>query len=258
MHPQAMCCLERGPQRITRSRWTIRCQMPTKHWPAFTWPNGISQGQRRNSGELSSLIRMTLARIRATEVSYRISEGSTRRCPRREKQLSSIPFTLRTELSSETFSTTGATMTRPSGSTTRSWTWIPIIGWPTALWPLPMGKSEMYPQALAELQKVMAAFPHSNATAVLGQLKALSGAKDEARKIARELQQSSKKEYASDYWVATIYAALGDNNQAFQLLENAYTERSQWLIQLKVDPRFANLRSDRRFSDLLRRIGLPT
>jgi serine/threonine protein kinase/tetratricopeptide (TPR) repeat protein len=123
---------------------------------------------------------------------------------------------------------------------------------------LTYGQKKMYPQAFAELEKVLAAFPHSNVTAVLGQLKALSGAKNEARSIARELQQRSKKEYVSDYWVATIFAALGDNDQAFQLLETAYTERSQWLIQLKVDPRFANLRSDPRFQDLLRRIGLPT
>jgi TolB-like protein/Flp pilus assembly protein TadD/tRNA A-37 threonylcarbamoyl transferase component Bud32 len=123
---------------------------------------------------------------------------------------------------------------------------------------LTYGQKKMYPEALAELEKVMAAFPHSNVSAVLGQIKALSGAKSEARRIARELQQRSKKEYVSDYWVATIYAALGDNDQAFQLLEDAYTERSQWLIQLKVDPRFANLRSDPRFQDLLRRIGLPT
>lgn len=93
---------------------------------------------------------------------------------------------------------------------------------------LAYGQKRMYPEAFAELQKVMAAFPHSNATAVLGQLKALSGAKDEARRIARELQRRSKKEYVSDYWVATIYSALGDNDQAFQLLESAYTERSQW------------------------------
>jgi eukaryotic-like serine/threonine-protein kinase len=123
---------------------------------------------------------------------------------------------------------------------------------------LTYGQKKMYPQAFAELEKVMAAFPHSNVTAVWGQIKALSGAKNEARRIARELQKRSKKEYVSDYWVATIYAALGDNDQAFQLLEGAYTERSQWLIQLKVDPRFANLRSDPRFQDLLRRIGLPT
>jgi serine/threonine protein kinase/Tfp pilus assembly protein PilF len=122
---------------------------------------------------------------------------------------------------------------------------------------LTYAQKQMYPQAFTELQKVMAAFPHSNVTAVLGQLKALSGAKDEAREIASELQHRSKKEYVSDYWVATIYAALGDNNQAFQLLEHAYTERSQWLVQLKVDPRFANLRSDPRFQNLLRRIGLP-
>jgi tetratricopeptide (TPR) repeat protein len=123
---------------------------------------------------------------------------------------------------------------------------------------LTYGQKKMYPEAFAELEKVAAAFPHSNVTAVLGQTKALSGAKNEARRIARELQQRSKKEYVSDYWVATIYAALGDNDQAFQLLEGAYTERSQWLVQLKVDPRFANLRSDPRFQDLLRRIGLPT
>ena len=122
---------------------------------------------------------------------------------------------------------------------------------------LTYGQKKMYPEAFAELQKVLVSFPHSNATAVLGQLKALSGEKNEARKIARELRQRSKKEYVSDYWVATIYAALGDNNDAFRLLENAYTERSQWLVQLKVDPRFANLRSDPRFQDLLRRIGLP-
>ena len=123
---------------------------------------------------------------------------------------------------------------------------------------LTYGQKKMYPEAFAELQKVLVTFPHSNATAVLGQLKALSGEENQARRIARELRQRSKKEYVSDYWVATIYAALGDNNQAFQLLENAYTERSLWLVQLKVDPRFANLRSDPRFQDLLRRIGLPT
>ena len=122
---------------------------------------------------------------------------------------------------------------------------------------LTYGQKQMYPEAFAELQTVMAAFPHSNVTAVLGQLKALSGAKDEARQIARDLRRRSKNEYVSDYWVATIYAALGDDDKAFQLLERAYAERSQWLMQLKVDPRFANLRSDPRFQNLLRRIGLP-
>ncbi len=123
---------------------------------------------------------------------------------------------------------------------------------------LTYGQKKMYTEAFAELQKVMGAFPNSNSTAVLGQLKALSGEKAEARRIAHELQKRSKKEYVSDYWLATIYVALGDNNQAFQLLDKAFTERSQWLVQLKVDPRFANLRSDPRFPDLLRRIGLPT
>jgi hypothetical protein len=55
---------------------------------------------------------------------------------------------------------------------------------------------------------------------------------------------------------AVIYARLGEKDEAFTLLNRAYEERNMWLMNLKVDPRLENLRSDRRFGDLLRRIGL--
>ncbi len=118
-------------------------------------------------------------------------------------------------------------------------------------------KETKFQEADADLQKVLAAFPHTNAKAALGELYALRGKKAEAHKIIRELQEDSKKEYVSDYWLATVYVALGDKDTAFRLLENAYAERSLWLLDLKVDPRFAAVRSDPRFQDLLRRIGLP-
>jgi hypothetical protein len=51
--------------------------------------------------------------------------------------------------------------------------------------------------------------------------------------------------------------ALGGKDQAFESLERAYEERSGWLSRLKVDPIFDGLRSDPRFTNLLRRIGLP-
>ena len=118
-------------------------------------------------------------------------------------------------------------------------------------------KQEQFQKAAADLQQVLAAFPHTNAKAALGELYALQGKRSEARKIIRELQESSKKEYVSDYWLATVYVALGDKDTVFRLLENEYADRSIWLLDLKVDPRFAAVHSDPRFQNLLRRIGLP-
>lgn len=56
---------------------------------------------------------------------------------------------------------------------------------------------------------------------------------------------------------AAVYAQLGDSDRAFALLERAYTQREEMLLYLKVDPPWDSLRADRRFGDLLRRVGLP-
>jgi hypothetical protein len=55
---------------------------------------------------------------------------------------------------------------------------------------------------------------------------------------------------------ASIYARLGDKDQAFWLLNRAYEQRNMWLMNLRVDPRFNNLRSDPRFQSLLELVGL--
>ena len=56
---------------------------------------------------------------------------------------------------------------------------------------------------------------------------------------------------------ALVWAALGDRDRAFALLEQAYREHANGLVWLRVDPRYESLRSDPRFTDLVRRIGLP-
>jgi hypothetical protein len=58
--------------------------------------------------------------------------------------------------------------------------------------------------------------------------------------------------------IATIYAGLGDKNRAFEFLEKAYQERSPDVPYfIKADLRIDSLRTDPRFQDLLRRMGLP-
>jgi hypothetical protein len=83
------------------------------------------------------------------------------------------------------------------------------------------------------------------------------GRRTEAKNILRDLERKSQSEYVSPYLIATIYAGLGDKDNAFGFLDKAYAERSldiSWF--LKADLRIDNLRSDPRFKTLLRRIGL--
>ena len=85
---------------------------------------------------------------------------------------------------------------------------------------------------------------------------AKSQKKHEANEMLNELNELSKQQYVSAYEVATIYVVLGNNEQAFQLLEQAYGEHSFHLVYLNVSPQFKPVRSDRRFQDLVQRIGL--
>jgi serine/threonine-protein kinase len=66
------------------------------------------------------------------------------------------------------------------------------------------------------------------------------------------------KKRASDTWTIAVGCALsGDKDQAFEWLEKVYESRHQSMLELKVNPAFDSLRSDPRYADLLRRLGLP-
>ena len=116
----------------------------------------------------------------------------------------------------------------------------------------------MYEEAFTEVQKAISLSGDSvHIRAELGHAYAVAGKGGEALKIMDELKGLSKETYVSPYDVAAIYVGLGQKDQAFDWLEKAYQERSDWLRYLKVDPRLDPLRSDLRFSDLVRRVGLP-
>ncbi|MGB0122080.1 MAG: winged helix-turn-helix domain-containing protein [Silvibacterium sp.] len=115
-------------------------------------------------------------------------------------------------------------------------------------------------QAIPEYQKaVELSGGDQDATAALAHVYAVTGKTSEAKKILSDLLSLSKISYVSPYMVATIYAGLGDKDQAFAFLEKAYQEKSpdiSW--SFKSDLRLDNLRSDPRFQSLLQRIQLPS
>jgi TolB-like protein/DNA-binding winged helix-turn-helix (wHTH) protein/Tfp pilus assembly protein PilF len=113
--------------------------------------------------------------------------------------------------------------------------------------------------AIPEYQKaVQLSDGDQDASAALAHAYAVTGKTSEAKKILSDMISHSKTSYVSPYMIATIYAGLGDKDQAFAFLEKAYQEKSpdiSW--SFKSDLRIDNLRSDPRFQSLLQRIHFP-
>jgi serine/threonine protein kinase/tetratricopeptide (TPR) repeat protein len=113
------------------------------------------------------------------------------------------------------------------------------------------------PRALAEFQRANGTTTIPWASAELGHAYAILGKKREAEEILEQLKDRSKQSYVPAYGFAEIYIGLGDKEQALASLQKAYADRSMLMTLIKVDPEFDSLRSDPRFKDLLRRVGLP-
>jgi serine/threonine protein kinase/TolB-like protein/Flp pilus assembly protein TadD len=114
-----------------------------------------------------------------------------------------------------------------------------------------------YEQAIGEFQRAVAGSGGSPLIrAELAHAFALAGKKDEAEKILGELKQLATERYISAYSVALVYSGLGNKDETFNSLERAFQDRADYLVFLKVDPRFDWLHNDPRFASLLDRVGL--
>ncbi|MBI1803429.1 MAG: protein kinase [Ignavibacteria bacterium] len=121
----------------------------------------------------------------------------------------------------------------------------------------PYLQKKMYKEAISELQAAVQLSGNSTiACAMLGHAYAAAGNKKEALKMLDELTKRSEHQYVPSYWIGMIYIGFGDKDKAFAWLDKAYDERSAWLAWLKVEPRFDTLRSDQRFTTLLKKMGL--
>ena len=116
----------------------------------------------------------------------------------------------------------------------------------------------MHSEAVNELKKAANLSGDSPLyTAQVAVALAVAGRHGDALRIAHELETISKKRYVSPYGLAQIYAASNKKEDTFKWLQAAYEDRAVWMGYLAVDPIFDRYRSDERFKDLLRRVGLP-
>jgi TolB-like protein/Tfp pilus assembly protein PilF len=118
------------------------------------------------------------------------------------------------------------------------------------------GQKEQHEEAISEFRKAIGIDgkdPH--ALSQLAYTYAVSARRNEANKIIEQLKERSKRRQVSSVDIAIVCAGLGEKSQAFEQLEKAYSERDEGLLYLKTDPVWDSLRSDPRFSDLLRRVG---
>jgi tetratricopeptide (TPR) repeat protein len=91
----------------------------------------------------------------------------------------------------------------------------------------------------------------------LAHVYAQAGKQSEARSILNQLKQAFDfRHYVSPYAVSLIYIALNDKDSAFQSLGQAFQERDESFVHLRVDPRLDPIRSDGRFQQFLKQINL--
>ena len=121
-----------------------------------------------------------------------------------------------------------------------------------------LGEAGQLPEAIAELERAVQLSPNNTRfRGRLGWAYSIAGQNEKARAILADLEKLSARAFVSPAAMALVHVGLHENQPALDLLERAYRERDFDLIGLVNSRTFAALRSERRFQQLVRKIGLP-
>ena len=115
----------------------------------------------------------------------------------------------------------------------------------------------MYKEAIAEWQKAFLPEGDARTADLIGKAYSVSGYKGAMQAWLDDLIRQSTHGYVAPLDIAILHARLGENEHALQWLEKGYQGRDATMVDIATEPVFDPLRSDPRFIDLLRRVGLP-
>ena len=122
-------------------------------------------------------------------------------------------------------------------------------------------KKGMYEDVISISKRAYLILGDDQTTNLLTNAHGMTGYQQTLRTLAEQsleqLLEQSKESYVSPLLIASLYSRLNQKDEAFRWLEKAYEERSPMLVFLKVNDDWKNLRSDPRFAELVKRIGLP-
>jgi tetratricopeptide (TPR) repeat protein/TolB-like protein len=112
-----------------------------------------------------------------------------------------------------------------------------------------------YAEAITALSRALSLGPSYKSN--LAHVYSRAGKREEALKLLDELKALSAERYIRPFSFAIVYVGLGEHAQALEWLDKAVEERDPWVTGLATEPRFNPLRSNPKFTELLRRVGLP-
>lgn len=116
----------------------------------------------------------------------------------------------------------------------------------------------MYEEAISEYRQTDTSWPEWVVSlAAIGNVEGIAGKKSEAREMLSKLNTLSEVKYVTPYGTALLYAGLGDKIQTFNWLDKAVQGRSHWLVWMRLDPRWDDVREDPRFKEIVRRVEFP-
>lgn len=119
-------------------------------------------------------------------------------------------------------------------------------------------QKEMFADAIAEFEEARRNEDTIPALAFIGHAYGLAGERKRAREILNELKKKSGRQYVSGYCKAMVAFGLKEFDDGFQYLDDAYHEHSEWLMWIKVNRMFDQVRQDPRYDRFLQRLGFPS
>ena len=119
-------------------------------------------------------------------------------------------------------------------------------------------EQRQYDAAISEFRRVEELVSNwSVAIAARGCVEGICGHLAEADAILAQLERLSTQKFVTPYGVALVQAGVGRHEQALSWLEQAFAERSHWLVWQRLDPRWRMLQGNARFADLVNRMRFP-